>query len=430
MPRAAFLCGLVLLAGCVTTRGRFDKATEAEAGGDPYRAARAWARVLERDPDYRDARARFAQNAERAAPWLWGEAQAAHDAGRYPDAVARLDDLAALRDLARRWQVAVEVPAGYDAFYERASEGAVRQLFGDADAAAARGRYPDADAQYEKALAYSMPAALRDELDTRRVALLLDWAAAVADAGEFRRGYALAGRVLTYAPRPAAASLDAARRLQTDALDAGTETVAFLPVQSAPAAEGVPPGWATELSARLGDTYWSAPPPFLDATAARDVRREVGRRGGTSPFTRAEAVGIGRAVGADWVVASEIRAFTRAEQGVRETPVSVKTRDGRDTTYTDHRALLALGAQVHVRLIETTTRNVVAELTIPATATADLHYALFGDPSRLRLSSAQRDLFDPSGRVQAEADAMARLADALAEKLAAAVFEGLLAQIP
>ncbi len=426
-----FLLFALLLAGCVTTQDRFGRAFEAEHEGDPYRAARAYAEVLRRDPGYRDARVRFERTALEARDERYARAERAHAAAEHEAAVAALDDVMALRTLAGEFGVALSLPVGYQALHDAANEAAVRALFSRADTDASRQRYDDADGRYERALRFSMPAALRDELDRRRVDGLLAWADHAAGQSRYRQSYNLAARVLAYTPRPAAGVLEAADDLQTNALDAGTEHVAFLPVLPAEAVAQVPAAWPGTLSERLNRDFWSAPPLFVASVSPRALRRELGRMGRRAPFTRSEAVGIGRAVEADLVLVPELRLFTRQERDRRETSERIRLRDGGDTTYTDVRATLRLEAEFYFRLIETTTRNVVAEGVVPVAVAEGVHYAVFdGDTALLRFPNADvRDRFDPNERKHAEANLLERLQAQAAEKLAAAAFEKILAQI-
>ncbi len=418
------------MAACVTTQDRFTRAFEAEQEGNLYRAAQAYAEVIRRDPDFRDARVRFDRTARAAADTLYAQARVAERAAHYDRAVDRLDDLHALRMLAGEFGLLLPLPPDHDAFYDAMNEAAVRALLDAAARDVARRRYAEAETRYDRALRYTMPAALRSEVDHRRTSTLLDWAAHSLAQGTYQRAYKLAERVRGLDPAPAL--LQQAEDLQREALDAGTEVVAFLPVLPAETASDAPLYWSDALTRALGELYWSTPPLFVAAVPPGVLRRELGRMGRRAPFTRAEAVGIGRAAEADLVLVPALQAYTRTERNRTETLRSVKTRAGQDTTYTEIRYELVLEVTVAFRLIETTSRNVIAEERVPVRVVRPMHVATFtGDVSTLRLPSpAVRDLFDADAQRQSEADLDIELQEEVASTLAEAVFNRVLAFVP
>lgn len=427
----ALLLLLPLLAACVTTQDRFTRAFEAEQEGDLYGAARAYADVLRRDPDFRDARRRFEATARLAADSLYARAEWDGQRARYEAAVERLDRFAALRRLAGEFGVLIPQPDAFGERYAAVNEGAARALLDRADALAADRRFDDADEVYGRAYRYEMPGALRDALDHRRVRALVDAAAHAYDRGRYRDAFDRAARVHAYDPRPDAALLGEAAEIQTFALDAGTEHVAFLPLLADGGADA-PAYWTEAVSRALTEEFWAQPPLFVAPVPPHLVRRELGRMGRRAPFTRNEAVGIGRALEATLVFAPELRARTREETSRRETRRAIATRSGQDTVYTEVHATLRLRAEATFRLIETTTRNVVAEGRVPVEVDAPLHYATYaGDPATLKMpSAAVRDLFDAAEQRHAERDLDAALQHALADALAAAAFDAILRQVP
>ena len=117
---SATLAAVLLLAACVSTEKRFDKAQTLEAEGRYAEAAAYYIKVLDREPDYADARARLADAGQRAIDQLLEEADAANGRADFIAAFETLDRLDALRADAAGVGVVLDVPDTMDSHADRA----------------------------------------------------------------------------------------------------------------------------------------------------------------------------------------------------------------------------------------------------------------------------------------------------------------------
>lgn len=432
------LLGLLLAAGCVSTQERYDQAEDLTAQGRYAEAARYYVKVLEKDPDWPDARERLEEVGARAVEAYLAEAEAAQAEGHYAGALGVLDRLDALRADAVGVGVTLDVPEGYAAFRDALADAALVAAVHDGEAAERRGDWAAALAAYERATAYTGDPDRRADLRRRQARVHLIWAGREADAGHYRAAFDRAGQVFDLLS-PGHPLADDAHVLQEDALAAGTRRVAFLPFWQTEAVEReAPPGLLTDLNDVLLYEYWTAPVAFVAPANPVDVGRELRRlRYDRTVITRRQAAEIGRVVEADYVVVGEWTGLVRTERNVKETvrraPLRgrASTIGGRtDTTYVEQRLTLELDGTVVYRIIDPLSRRVVDEGRVSAEASDRFTRAVYaGDYRTLDLSGSERSLFEDAERLAAE-DLVNDLVDEMAARLADRIFDRLLRQIP
>lgn len=426
----------LLAAGCVSTAKRYDKALDLEAEGRYAEAADYYVKVLEREPDYEDARARLREVGARAVDQFLDEANALEEAARFDAAMAALEALDALRARAAGVGVPLGVPADYADYRRELQAQAVEELVARAERALAERDFEAALAAYERAGRYDgLPPERRAGLEDARAGVLLRWSQADLDAGRFRSAFDRAAAVLErFGP-----DTEAGRRalgLQDEALAAGTVVVAFTPVWRT---DGAGRDAGASLLAALNDeleyTHWTAPPRFVAAAEPVEVRRELRRlRLDRATLSTREAVDLGRSLGVDLVLTGEVTLFEVRDTDVRERTRKAKWRARRgapsDTSYVERSFRRELRARLEYRLVDPQSRREVERGTVEARADARLTRGLFpGDYRDLDLSSRERDLFDSERLRGEDRDLEDRLAAELARALADRVFADVLRRV-
>ena len=116
------------VAGCVSTKDRYERAQTLTRGGRYAEAARTYVQVLREDPDWPSARNELQAVGQRGVDRLLDEAEAAAADDAYEAAVDTLDTLDALREAAASVGVDLTVPADYSAFRNETVRAAADQL--------------------------------------------------------------------------------------------------------------------------------------------------------------------------------------------------------------------------------------------------------------------------------------------------------------
>ena len=438
-----FLTLPLLAAGCVSTQKRYEKGIGLEAQGRYAEAARYYVKVLEKEPDWSDARERLEAVGGRAIDRFLEEAEAAEEEGRYEaadDALRRLDRL---RTDAEAVRVPLPMPSGYAAYRTSVTDAALADVRRRAEEAEREGDWAEALEAYERAeRRYAMPEAQAAALVRRRADVLVRWAEQELERERYRAAFDRAQQALDLAG-PESPEAQMARRLQEEAVAAGTRYVAWLPVAVASSvADSGSADLLQDLDGLLPDTYEEQASPFLAQTDPFRLRRALHRAGFDGrPLPPRQAAAIGRELGADLVVSVELVAFEREEtvesEWTRPARFHVQGRgptSGRrlasDTTYTEQRVDVALDAEIAYRIVDVRTRRVVGEGNAEADVEGALRRGRFdGDWRRLDLSDAERDLFREEAWREGLADVEIELADELVRRLADDLYESLLERI-
>jgi len=453
MHRPTFaVSGLVLallltaLAGCVSTKERYERVQAYRSDGKLVAAAYEMVEVLESDPQWPDGRRELNDLARSAIEQQMDGARTALTREAPVSAVDALDEIEALRRACQSVDVSVLRPAGYAALRARAEMNAYRMLVDRAEEASAREDWPAADAAYVEAAAYVEDETALAMLDTRRAEVLHAWAEADMERGAHRAAFERAETAisLSAADTPRVADLQA---LQDAAVARGTRVVGFLPVWQTESAEAaVPTGFLRELDDVLSLEHWAEPPLFV-ATAPqiptrRALRRfELDRR----VLSRTEAARVGRALETDLVVTADLIAFREEADAIdRETAVAPwvpettsrsatagRERSGPvDTTFVIESYDREITATVEVRLIDPRGRRTLSTERITAEVDGPMERGVFeGNWRNLDLSGAERSLFHPEDLRQRERELELLLVDALAAAVADDTFRRIIAGI-
>lgn len=419
---------LTSLAGCVSTKERYEKGRSLEAEGRYAEAARNYIRVLRDRPGWQDTRADLEAAGAEAVDRFLDDANAAEAAGDYERAVEALAALDDLRNGAAGVGVTLPVPADYDDYRREMTGAAADQLVDRAEAAEAAGRWADALRAYERVAERYAPGR-RAEMDAARARVFVRWSEHDLAAGHFRAAYDRAGQALQFAG-PDAPPARLARELQADALAAGTRYVAFLPSGSTDAvARHTPRDLLHTLDEVLEYEYWADPPLFVAAVDPAALHRELRRlRPGRDRLSERQAAEVGRAVDADDVVLLDLTAFTWEEKDLKTERRAARTR-GRgavDTVYTVERYRVDVRGEVAYAVVDPRTRAVVERGTVRADASDRFERGRYaGNPRDLDLGRRDRDLFDEDALEDAEHALEEAFVDRLAERVAARVYETL-----
>jgi tetratricopeptide (TPR) repeat protein len=349
LPRLAWALPALLLmftvAGCTSTKERYERGQEQEASGDYAGAARYYVQVLEREPSWEDVRERLAVAGSSAVEAYLAEARTHAQAGRNAEAVDVLDGLDQLRRGAERVGVPLAVPDDYAAYRKEVSDRALLDLLGEAQEAERRGDWNAALRAYERApQRYDMPPERQQELVETRARLYVRWGEQELARRRYRAAYGRAQQALALLGPDAGPLEEAALSLQEGALAEGTHFVAFFPVRLPPYLDRtVPRGFLEGFNDELQYAYWAAPPPFLVETDPVELRREL-RRLRYDRLSVRQAAEIGRVLDADVAVISDLDAFERKELNLREERQGTHART-RPAGHELHRAAVHAGAE-------------------------------------------------------------------------------------
>ncbi|HEX8693075.1 MAG TPA: hypothetical protein VF746_11685 [Longimicrobium sp.] len=435
LRRLAGLAALALMIGvgaCASAGKRYEQGVELEQRGRPADAARRYIDALEKDPRLADARARLQETGDRAVQEYVAYAQsheASGDPGEAAESFLRADNL---RRDAAAVGVTLNAPADYPsrrrATFDRAIAHAVQGA-----AAAARTQPDEADRALARAMERWEPTPTqRQSLARARV----DAAVAASEAdlaqGRYRAAYDRLERLRQAVAGADPAQLDAARRVQEEALRRGTLRVAVLPVFAAAAEEGrLPGGFLTDLQDELETGEWMRPPRFVEVVDPREVRREWRRRGDPRRVPSSwEAERLGRALGAAVVVMAEIDSVARLETDVRSTRRPARTQAGADTAYTVREGRQTTWARVSYSLVDVQGGRTLERGTVAAEGGARFRRATFaGDWRTLALSRDERELFLDDRRGDIDRELARELLAGLSDRLGREVYDLVLRRV-
>lgn len=425
----------ILLAGCVSTQDRYERALALDAEGRHADAVRYYARVLDREPAYADARARLEAAGALAVARALERAEAAEGVGDYEAAVRALDDLDAVRRTAAGVGVALDAPADLDVYRAGLTDEAYLALVRRGEAEEARGRWREALRAYDRAdERYAHAPGARAELDRARVRVYLRWAEDELGDRRYRAAYDRAADALALAGPEAAAHAEA---LQAEAVAAGTRGVAFLPLGMTEAAgRALPRHVLNDLNTVLTLEHWAAPPLFLTAADPAAVHRAARRHAdrsadGVGVVGPGVAAAVGALVDADWAVFGRVVRFEETAVDVRESarPARLRGRAGADTSYVVRAYTRVLTAEVVMAAVDVRTGTVLFETEETVSVRAPFREGLFGDPRELALSDAERRLFDRDAHHEAVRAQEEDLVDDLAARVADRTFDALVRRI-
>jgi tetratricopeptide (TPR) repeat protein len=416
----------VSLAACASAAKRVEQGQELQRAGRPAEAAERYIQALKKDQKLDSARVGL-RTAGAAA--IDGYLRAAADPMANPYAAA--DAYVAIDDLARRSLevgIYLVVPNDYNTRRRAAFDNAIATVVADARQLAVQRQFADALNRLTRAgTAYQPTSAQSNAIGNAGADVALAWARADTTDGHFRSAFERVDPIPAI-PGVSRAQTDEARAIQTAALARGTRRVAIVPPSATVAARlQLPDDALPSLSDALRENPWASPPRFVDLVPPDLVERELRGPGGRRTLSASEAARLGRTLGADYVVISEIDSVRRVESGVRVTRRPARTTRGVDTAYVIEEGTARLDAHATFVLIDQSGQRWTDYQPVTASASGSFTRVRFaGDYRTLDLPQAERDLFARGAN-----DELARsFVGAMSPRLADAIFAEVGRRIP
>ena len=414
---------LVLLAGCASTKKRYERAQGHEQAGEWVLAAEAYLEVLEKDRAFEDTRDRLAEVGRRALDQLWATSEDLESTGAFALAIRELDRMEAISVQAARYDVDLPLPADFEdrrRFYVEAALDGMRR---DAEQAVSEGRLEDAMRILERARAdYELSEDDQFEFDHRLAEVLLNLARADIRQGRFKAGYDTALRAVEVLEPYDDLAEEDARRLADEALQAGIRGLALVPLWRTEAWQREAPG---DLRADINDAIAFGEAgrrsEFIAIIEPGSTRRLVRAMGlDDRVLTRAAMRDLAQEIGADFVLAGELTGFTSNERvrRTRERETRIRGRGGADTTYTWQQIDIRLTAVAAYRVYDLETDEFVVEGTAEGESSLRVERGLYpGNWRSLDLSGTEQLLFDPEEWARQDRAMMIEVSDQLAERM-------------
>jgi hypothetical protein len=430
----ALLC--LLFGGCVSTQKRFDKGVDLEERGRLVEASQHYLRILRDDQDFDEARERLTEIAPRIVEDWMSEASLKTSANLFVEAYDQYVSIESFLQQCSYVGVPLAAPEGLDELKIAADQRAFEQLMTRAAGATADGDFDRAIATYSRARTWpSVTEGQQLAIDTEVARVEYIWALRLFGDGGFRAAFdhTQAGLALI------APNTDLHRELvdlQERAVADGSVVVAFLPLgQTDEVVRANTNVFVDDLNDVLLYEFWAVPPVFIVTADPVDVRREMRRITGRNAriISRSDAIEIGRAIAADFVVAGEINRYAQEEKKVKERTYETQTR-GRspvDTSYVVRQATIHRNARAAYRVYDVRRRETVKSGTATGEASLEVERGVYaGNYAELDLDGNQLALFDPDEIARQDRHIDEDVADKLASQLADRIIAELLKRIP
>jgi tetratricopeptide (TPR) repeat protein len=426
----AAMLPLALAAGCMSAGKRYEQGLTLEARGRPAEAARRYVDALRRDPSLADARARLQETGARAVEQSLAEARTASDAGAHADAAETLLQLDDLRRDVAVVGTELAVPADYAQYRRDVLDRAIQDAVDRSAALAENGRFGDALGRLERVQRWQPAADQRRMADETRLEVYSQWMGAEGGAGRHRAAYEVGQRAVNALGRNFP-GIERIVEAQQFAIDEGTLRVAVLPIQvTRGVGRTLPASFLRDLENDLEGGPWRRPPAFVEVIDPSEVRREARRFDRDDLRYTGEAARIGRAVGADLVVAVDIDSVGFTESDTRDERRAVRTREGADTAFTVRSGRRQAWAQVRYVLIDVDeSRMMTREELVPASSRSFREGVYPGDWRQLLLSDDDRRLFNAAERDDERSDLMTELGRELTADLSRAIYDRVLREV-
>jgi len=144
----AVLAGTVLLAA--EAREEMQEGRQHEKAGRPFRAAQSYARALDRDPQFKDARKALNRIADEAIAKKLGDVKRLEEILETKNALAELEKIGSLQSALARHSIEVEQPVDVKAQEDGITLRAAQRIYESALAAEGEGRWGAAIAQFQE----------------------------------------------------------------------------------------------------------------------------------------------------------------------------------------------------------------------------------------------------------------------------------------
>lgn len=438
---AVLLALSVGLVGCASATDRLEEGLELQAAGQYEAAAYRYIDALDKDETLQEARARLVSVGDTAVQLHLDEVDAWMSRGRPVEAtrhVNRVDDL-----LARARTVGVRLPVTGDYTRTRRStfDAAVESLLARGDDAFEAGRWDDAISAYRSARnGFEIMAGQREASLAGEANALWAWSEDELAAGRLQSAFQVAGRIRELGSAPVEV-VQGADAIQAAALEQGQVELMALPVLAGGSGRGrvIRPGSGgsdlQDLGLRTSEALirgpWSSPPPFIRLTDDRAVQAVVREASVLGARLQPAALSLLlRLVEADYAAYYQILSVDATEYDVDQSRRTVRTRDGRSTSYILERGERRLRAQARILVVDRE-GNPLADEVVVGTGTGRFERGLYeGNPAELNLDRREVDHFDPLVLEAQEQAIRQALALDLADLLGSATFEPILVRIP
>ncbi|MEJ2541021.1 MAG: hypothetical protein P8188_13790 [Gemmatimonadota bacterium] len=432
--RRPFVLVLLALCGaCASAEKRLEQGRELETAGRFEAAAGRYVEALEKDPEIPQGRERLQTVGDSAVARRLANVQALRSRGDYIGAAAQYRAVDALVARVRRVGVRLALPPDHRQARRRTFDDAFEGVMERGRGAVQRGSWEAAVQDFQLARRDFEPS-----LDQRARALeeeaqaLLGWSDDALAAGRLQTAFQIASRIqeLEHAPEECLYEADA---IMGAALDQGEVEIMVLPVVATRrhARRTGQLALEIEVNDELERGAWRTPPPFVRLSDPVRVREIVRRASVLGGGLQAPALGLLlELVESDYGVWLEILDTQVMEFDLKQRNRSVRTRDGRGTTFVVETGERRLRAEARVLVVDRA-GNPVEDLVVVGTGTGRFERGLYpGDPAELNLDRREIDWFDPLVLESQDAAIRSALAASLADELAAAVFEPVLARVP
>ena len=431
------LSGLLLLiaviGGCASADKRFNQGSEAEIKGQYEQAVMRYVQALEKEPGLEAARIRLIESGNLAIVDQLDQADEWADRGDPVSSAShyqRADNVVAR---ARTVGVRLNLPENYGTQRRAMFDDAFDALIEQGIMAREQGRWQEGVAASHQAQRNFEPSMdQRNQALTEEAILYVQWSETEYHREHWRDAFDIAARVQEMEWSPMAQS-DQALVLMEDSLAEGEVELIVLPVQTRSGSNrerARDRDLATEIETALWRGPWRQPPPFVamhEPLGARDLMTHTGILDGD--YNAGTVALILRLAEADYGAHIQIVDSEATEFDVKSHTQSVRTRDGKNTSFVKENGKRRLQATARV-VIADGFGNEVANVIVPGSGTAAFARGVYdGDHRELNLSSHQVDLFDRMVLDDQEMEAQMELVRDLATNIADAVYGRTLAQV-
>jgi tetratricopeptide (TPR) repeat protein len=418
------------LMDCASVEKRFKKGQELESKGRLEEAAQRYIKVLSKDSTMVDARLRLEDVGSRLIDMYIEQAYAYKSSEAYENSVSSLNRIDSLRRRSGQVGVMLSVPDGYEDFRQEMIDAAVVSLFFQGEDAEQAGNWAEALRKYERLRVYPLSSDQAQRADQSRARVHIRWAEQDLARAYFRAAFGRAQNAIEILG-PDSDIGGNALEIQKMALEAGTRSVAVLPLWSSPIVEDeAPQGVARDLYDVLLYEYLPQPVLFVAPVDPGAIHRELRRlRVRSGEITRQAAAIVGQNLAADFVVIGWMESYLR-DEGVAEEKVNrVRLRRDRSTytTYLEKKCNIELTAEIIYQIIDPASRRVVDEENVRAEVSEQFRRCTFdGDYTTLDLTRSERMLFNKEEWLRDEEELEEKLFDALAARIADRIYKRVL----
>ena len=423
----------VIVCGCASATKRFEQGTELESEGRYAEAAQRYIQALRKDPGLVQARERLVAVAPLLMQQYMEDGERFRALGSHIDGANRYVWIDALVNDAAAVGVPLQLPQGYAGSQRRAYDDAIGVLMRSGKQSESRSRWQEALHTYEQIDTYAPTSAQKRRAGEARVRTALAWGEAEFAAGHYRSAADRAEMALDILAGAAHPASDRAQSLRQEAIAQGTIHVAVAPVtRPKSTAYALPPDFTSALNDEMELHHWSQPPLFVSVLDPLVVRRELRFQGlARRPLGPRGATRVGRNLGADYVVISQVEDFVAAEESVSQSERKARTRANQDTTYVVVKGRMDYELSVSFAVIDVQSGRKTRGGTCSVSATHNFERGEYnGDPGDLRLTTSERRLFDLHWQSESAEGAANTLLDGMTDALAKRVFDELLACVP